>query len=69
MTNVQWSPYIKVTEDEAYDSTVSYYIDNGHYGLTVFNHSTDYNVDKWPVQVANGEVYRLDSTIPQADIN
>ena len=69
MTNVQWSPYIKVTEDEAYDNTVSYYIDNGHYGLTAFNHSTDYNVDKWPVQVANGEIYRLDSTISQADIN
>ena len=36
MTNVQWSPYIKVTEDESYDNTASYFIDNGHYGLTSF---------------------------------
>jgi len=69
MTNVQWSPYIKVTEDEFYDSNASYFIDNGHYGLTAFNHNTDYHIDKWPVQVANGEIYRLDTTIPQAKID
>lgn len=69
MTNVQWSPYIKVTEDEFYDSNTSYFIDNGHYGLTAFNHNTDYHIDKWPVQVANGEIYRLDTSIPQAKID
>ena len=69
MTNVQWSPYIKVTEDEFYDSNTSYFIDNGHYGLTAFNHSTDYHIDKWPVQVANGEIYRLDTSIPQMKID
>ena len=69
MTNVQWSPYVKVSEDEFYDNTASYFIDNGHYGLTQFNHATDYHIDKWPVQVANGEIYRLDTTIPQTKID
>ena len=63
MTNVKWSPYIKVTVDEEYDSNTSYFFDNGHYGLTPVNHQTDYNINTWPIKVANGEVYRLDSSI------
>ena len=65
MTNVQWSPYIKVTEDEEYDSTIQYFEDNGHYGLSSYT----YHVDTWQIKVANGEIYRLDPTISSADIN
>ena len=69
MTNVQWSPYVKVNGDEEYDNTAIYYIDDGHYGLTLFDHNTDYHVDKWPVQVANGEIYRLNSNETANNIN
>ena len=65
MTNVQWSPYIKVTEDEEYDSSISYFIDNGHYGLIPYS----YNVDNWQIKVPNGEIYRLDPSISSTDIN
>ena len=65
MTNVQWSPYIKVVEDEEYDSNNSYYEDNGHYGLTSYS----YNIDNWNVKVLNGEIYRLDPNVSQENIN
>lgn len=65
MTNVQWSPYIRVTEDEEYDPSIQYFEDNGHYGLSSYS----YHVDTWPIKVANGEIYRKDPSISEDDIN
>jgi len=69
MTNVQWSPYVKVSVDEEYDQNATYYIDDGHYGLILFNHTTDYHIGKWPIQVANGEIYRLNENENETNIN
>jgi len=55
MTNVQWSPYIRVTEDEEYDPlTYDYFEDNGHYGLLNYT----YHIDTWSIKVINKEIYK-----------
>lgn len=55
MTNVQWSPYIRVTEDEEYDPlTYDYFEDNGHYGLSNYT----YHIDTWSIKVINKEIYK-----------
>lgn len=55
-TNVDWSPYQLVEEDEVYSGTASDYkvIDN-HYGLVNFT----YNEGKWAAQIANKEIYKI----------
>jgi hypothetical protein len=65
MTDVEWSPYVLVTEDEDYDSNISYFEDNGHYGLKELTED-DHHIDTWPVRVANKEIYRLNTEISNA---
>lgn len=67
MTNVQWSPYILVTEDEEYNDSNSYFEDNGHYGLVSYTRNAVN--DNWDTKVANKEIYRLDTSIQSTAIN
>jgi hypothetical protein len=67
MTNVDWCPYKQLVEGDSYDISNSdaYYIDNGHYGFDKYT----YNAATFQTQVLNGELYKLDSSIPEEDIN
>jgi hypothetical protein len=65
LTDVKWSPYVQLLEGDVYDGKSQYFIDDGHYGFTPYT----YNAATFNTQVLNGEIYRLDSTIPQATYN
>ena len=65
LTNVEWSPYVQVAADDIYDDEAIYYKDNGHYGLVEY----EYNVMTWPVSIANGEIYKLNTAIAAETIN
>ena len=54
MTNVEWSPFVKVAADEDYNSSLTYFEDNGHYGLSPYT----YNFENWVIKTANGEIYK-----------
>lgn len=66
MSNVMWCPYVQMTVDDQRDPAVTYYIDNGHYGLEEYTYST---IDAWNVKVENGEIYYKDTSIPEDKIN
>jgi hypothetical protein len=38
MKDVNWCPFEKLTDGEEYDSTTTYFIDDGHYGLKTWTH-------------------------------
>lgn len=60
MTEVQWSPYIKITDPEVGFSTASkYFKDNGHFGLEPY---TNYNALEWKQLINNGVVYEYNPT-------
>lgn len=65
MTKVNWSPYIQLVEGDVYDSKAKYYVDNGHYGFREYT----YHEGTFNTQVLNGEIYRLDETIPADKVN
>jgi hypothetical protein len=65
LTDVKWSPYVQLLEGDIYDGKSQYFIDDGHYGFTPYT----YNAATFNTQVLNGEIYRLDSTVPQATYN
>ena len=52
MTDVNWCPYIQLTEGSIYNPNLTYYKDNGHYGFTnydlmkLIDLSESYNVNK-----------------------
>lgn len=64
-TNVVWSPYVKQIEGDIYEAEATYFQDNGHYGLTPYT----YNNLNWDIDIANGIVYKLNTSIKQEDIN
>ena len=64
-TNVVWSPYIKQIEGDTYDESATYFRDNGHYGLIPYN----FNNLTWDIDISNGIVYKLNSSIKQEDID
>ena len=63
-TNVVWSPYIKQIEGDAYDSTATYFQDDGHYGLKSYT----YNNLNWDTDIANGIIYKYNKDAKAADI-
>lgn len=65
LTNVNWSPYVLVTEDDSQDANELYYVDNGHYCFDEFTGT----YDEWLSHVVNGELYRKDTSISNDDIN
>jgi len=65
MTNVNWCPYVQLVEGDEYDPTAKYYKDDGHYGFVEY----EYDEHKFETDILNGELYRKDTTIADADIN
>ena len=64
MTNVEWSPYELVQEDEEYDGNPAHYrFDDHHYGLSEFT----YSEGDWKIQVANKEIYKR-NTATEVDV-
>ena len=56
LTNVNWSPYQLVEEDEVYSGNSNEYkVINNHYGLVDFT----YNEGNWAYQVTNKEIYKI----------
>lgn len=62
LTNVQWSQYVKVGADAERDETgtITYYVDNGHFGLREFDESVD---TSWIELRNNGRLYIFDATM------
>jgi hypothetical protein len=65
LTKVNWSPYVQLVEGDVYDEDATYFTDDGHYGFTPY----EYHAGNFPIQVLNGEIYKLDTSIAEADIN
>ena len=66
LLDVQWSPYVAITDDqEAYNPNNSYFIDNGHFGLTEY---TNYSAASWKQYINNGMMYQYDESIKTVDI-
>jgi hypothetical protein len=67
LTKVHWSPYIQLDEGYAYSAAEAskYYVDDGHYGFTPYK---NYQKDKWDIAILNGEIYKLDDTVPEATV-
>lgn len=60
LTNVQWSPYVLITDMELeQDTTKNYFVDNGHYGFRPF----DENTDSWTREINNSRLYVYDEDI------
>lgn len=60
LTNVQWSPYVLITDIELeQDATKHYFVDNGHYGFREF----DKNIDNWTREISNNRLYVYDENI------
>ena len=65
LTKVNWSPYVQLVEGDVYDEDATYFYDDGHYGFKEYS----YNAGLFKTQVLNGELYRLDTSIKEEDIN
>ena len=60
LTNVQWAPYVKITDaEQVYDANAKYFIDNGHFGLTPY----EYNFSTWKQYINNGIMYEYDESL------
>ncbi|MGN1342631.1 MAG: hypothetical protein ACI4VL_05345 [Bacilli bacterium] len=55
MSNVDWCPYTKLLEGDIYNSSETYYINNGHYGFEEYTYTTD---EAFNIAVLNGELYK-----------
>jgi len=61
MTDVEWCPYTHLTEGDVFDASKKYYIDNGHYGFTLYNpDGYVYNEKQFNIDVLSGGLYRDD---------
>jgi hypothetical protein len=56
MTDVNWCPYIQLTEGSVYDENETYYIDNGHYSFNEWNKVAS----EFEELVVNGKLYILE---------
>lgn len=54
MTNVNWCPYTQLTEGSIYNSSNSYYKDNGHYGFESYEYTSD---EQFNADVLSGNLY------------
>lgn len=66
MTKVNWCPYVQMTVDDKYDPAITYYADNGHYGLETYTYTT---ARDWNIKVENGEIYYKNTEISDDQIN
>ena len=57
LSDVQWSPYVKVTDpDLGFSATAKYFKDNGHFGLEPYGED-EYNATNWKQYINNGMIY------------
>ena len=62
LTNVQWSPYVLITDVELeQDTTKNYFVDNGHYNFREFKAETD----NWSREIKNSRLYVYDERIAE----
>ena len=65
LTDVQWSPYVKVTDsDLGFNNTAQYFKDDGHFGLVAFTRD-NYNeigFSGWSQLIKNGMIYEYTPT-------
>ena len=60
LTNVQWAPYVKITDaEQVYDAKAQYFVDNGHFGLAPY----EYNFSTWKQYINNGIMYEYDASL------
>lgn len=57
LTDVDWSPYKLLDVEAVYDSNITYYTDDFHYGFKAYNYSTE---AQWKIDLLNKEVYYYD---------
>ncbi len=58
MTDVNWCPYTKLIEGDVYDSTKTYYVDNGHYGFATYTNVGDkFSENQFKADILSGKVY------------
>ena len=55
MSNVDWCPYSQLLEGDTYDSSETYYINNGHYGFEEYTYTTE---EAFNIAILNGEIYK-----------
>jgi hypothetical protein len=60
MTDVDWCPYTKLMKGDIYDSSATYYIDNGHYQFKKYDINQD-STAGFNAKILNGEIYRDDN--------
>lgn len=60
MTDVDWCPYTKLMKGDVYNSSATYYVDNGHYQFKKYNISED-STAGFNAKILNGEMYRDDN--------
>ena len=61
MTDVEWCPYTHLTEGDVFEASKKYYIDNGHYGFTLYNgDGYVYDERQFNIDVLSGGLYRDD---------
>lgn len=65
LTDVQWSPYVKITDpDLGFSNSANYFKDDGHFGLTAFTQD-NYNevgFSGWSQLIKNGMIYEYTPT-------
>ncbi len=69
MTKVNWCPYVQLVDGDTVDESDldNYYLDNGHYGFTPYG--STYNKITVNADIANGIVYKKDSSIANSTIS
>ena len=63
LENVQWSPYTIVDEEETYDSSVQYFVDDFHYSFKPYVYT---NNEDWILALKNKEIYKLNTEVAAA---
>jgi hypothetical protein len=60
MTDVNWCPYVKLSEGDEINFNYAYYRDEGHYLLEYYPINPDtYNAKTFNALILSGELYRV----------
>ena len=58
MTNVNWCPFVQLSEGDRYDATKTYWMDDNHYGFKLYeNVGPGYDVELFNLDVLSGKLY------------
>lgn len=59
LTDVDWSPYRQLDMEAEYDSNITYYTDDNHYGFKTYTYTTP---AAWQLALSNKEIYSYDNS-------